>query len=96
MDEHIVNPTRVMYSFRDQAVSALNAITLPTASAPRWIQPNQVEMVEREYIQRVGRVVQDVRLRISAALRKAQAASDSAANYRLVFRQCPIEEWTRP
>jgi hypothetical protein len=95
VDEHILNPTRVMYSFRDQVVTALNAITLPTIITPRWIRPDQVEMVEREYIQRVGRVVQDFRQRVSAALRQAQAASDSPANYRLVYRQCPIEEWNR-
>ena len=96
VDEHIVNPTRVMYGFRDQVVNALNAIPLPTVMAPRWLRRDQAEVVEGEYIRRVGRVVQDFRTRVSAALRQAQAASDAAANYRLVYRQCPVEEWNRP
>jgi hypothetical protein len=96
LDEHIVNPTRVMYGFRDQVVAALNAVTLPTRHAPRWLHPNQVDAVEAEYIRRVGAVVQDYRNRVSAALRRAQAASDSPASYQAVYRQCPVAEWTRP
>src|SRR4051794_20343672 len=29
VDEHIVKPTRIMYGFRDQVVTALNAVRLP-------------------------------------------------------------------
>jgi hypothetical protein len=95
VDEHIVNPTRIMYGFRDPLIRALNAIRLPTSTAPRWLSQRQVETVEAEYIRQVGRVVQDFRTRVSAALRQAQAASDSPENYRLVYRQCPIEEWNQ-
>jgi hypothetical protein len=96
VDEHIINPTRVMYGFRDQVVTALNAVMLPTIGAPRPIRADQVTTVEAEYIRRVGRVVQDFRTRVSAELRRAQAASDSPESYRLVYRQCPVEEWNRP
>ncbi len=95
VSEHITNPTRVMYGFRDQVVIALNAIGLPTVTDPRLILAGQVNTVEDEYIRRVGRVVQDFRTRVSAELRRAQAASDSPANYQLVYRQCPVEEWNR-
>lgn len=96
LKEHIVNPTQVMYSFRDQVVNALNAVVLPIAEAPRWIRRTEAQIVEKEYIQRVGRVVQNFRTRISAELGRAQRASDSPANYRLVYQQCPVEEWNRP
>jgi hypothetical protein len=96
VNEHIINPTRVMFGFRDAVVNALNVIALPTVTAPRWIRLDQAELIEGQYIQRVGRVVQDFRTRVSAALRQAQAASDSPANYGAVYRQCPIEEWNRP
>jgi hypothetical protein len=96
VEEHIVNPTRIMYGFRDQVVAALNAVRLPTQTAPRWLRPDQVDAVEAEYIRQVGRVIQDYRNRVSAALRQAQAASDSPASYRAVYRQCPVEEWNRP
>src|SRR3989442_4964022 len=96
VNEHILTPTRVMYGFRDRVVNSLNAIALPTAMAPRWVRPNQADVVEKEYIQRVGRVVQDFRTQVSTALQQAKAASDSAANSRLVHRQCPVEEWNRP
>jgi hypothetical protein len=96
VNEHIVNPTRIMYGFRDQVVAALNAVLLPTQNAPRWLRPNQVDTVEAEYIRQVGRIVQNYRTRVSNALRQAQAASDSPANYQTVYRQCPIEEWNRP
>jgi hypothetical protein len=96
VDEHIVNPIRIMYGFRDQVVSALNAIRLPTQNAPQWLRPDQVDAVEHGHIQQVGRVIQDYRNRVSAALRSAQAASDSHASYQSVYRQCPVEEWSRP
>ena len=94
--EHIVNPTRIMYGFRDPLVRALNAVRLPTATAPRWIPAGQADRVEAEYIQQVGRVVQGFRNQVSAALRQAQAASDAPESYRLVYRQCPAEEWNQP
>jgi hypothetical protein len=95
MNEHIVNPTRIMYEFRDPLIVALNAVRLPKQTAPRWIRPDQVEATEAEYIRQVGRVVQDFRGRVSAALRRAQAASDSPASYQAVYRQCPVEEWNQ-
>jgi hypothetical protein len=95
VDEHIVNPIRILYGFRDSLVQVLNAIRLPTQSAPQWIRPDQVDQVEADFIRQVGRVVQDFRNRVSAALRQAQAASDSAASYGRVYRQCPVEEWNR-
>jgi hypothetical protein len=96
VDEHILNPTRIMYGFRDQVVTALNGVSLPTQSAPRWLRPDQVAAEEAAYIGQVGRVIQDYRSRVSAALRRAAAASDSPASYRSVYRQCPVEEWNRP
>lgn len=95
LNEHIVNPIRIMYGFRDRVVTALNAVRLPTAIAPQWVPPNQVSAVENGHIRRVGQVIQSYRNQILAALRTAQAASDSPASYRGVFRQCPIEEWNR-
>jgi hypothetical protein len=96
IDEHIVNPTRVMYGFRDQVVTALNAVRLPTQNMPRWVAANQVDATEAEYIRQVGAVIQTYRNRISAAMRQAQAASDSPASYQNVYRQCPGSEWNQP
>jgi len=95
VNEHIVNPIRIMYGFRDRFVTALNAVRVPTETAPQWVHPNQVSAVENGYIRQVGRVIQSYRNQVSAALRTAQAASDSPASYQGVFRQCPIEEWNR-
>jgi hypothetical protein len=96
VDEHIVNPTRIMYGFRDPLVTALNAVPVPTRIAPQWVHPNQVSAVEKGHIGKVGRVIQLYRDRVSAALRTAKAASDSPASDQLVHKQCPIEEWNRP
>ena len=96
VDEHIVNPTRLMHGFRDQVVVALNAVRLPTQNAPQWLHPNQVDAVESGYIRQVGGVIQNYRNQVSAALRRAQAASDSPTSYRRVHRQRPAEEWNRP
>lgn len=95
IDEHIVNPTRIMYSFRDPFIQTLNTVRVPTQAAPRLLRPGQVDAVEAEYIRQVGRVVQTFRTRVSAALRRAKAASDSPESYQLVYRQCPVEEWNR-
>jgi hypothetical protein len=94
--EHIVNPTRLMCGFRDQVAVALNAVRLPTQNAPLWLHPNQVDAVESGYIRQVGGVIQNYRKRVSAALRRAQAASDSPASYQRAYRQSPAEEWNRP
>lgn len=94
--EHIVNPIRIMNGFRDPVVTALNAVRLPTAMTPQWLNPNLVAAVENGYIRQVGQVIQTYRNQVSAALRQAQASSDSPASYRRVFQQCPIEEWNRP
>ena len=96
LDEHITNPTRIMYGFRDEVVAALNGLPLPTQNMPRWLRPNFVDQTEADLIRQVGRIVQDYRQRVSAALRRAQAASDSPASYQMVYRQCPVEEWSRP
>ena len=92
VDEHIVNPTRLMCGFRDQVVVALNAVRLPTQNAPQWLHPNQVDAVESGYIRQVGGVIQNYRKQVSAALRRAQAASASPASYQRVYRECPAEE----
>jgi hypothetical protein len=96
VNEHIVNPTRLMCGFRDQVVVALNAARLPTQNAPQWLHPNQVDAVESEYIRQVGGVIQNFRKQVSAAIRRAQAASDSPASRQRVYRQCPAEEWNQP
>jgi hypothetical protein len=96
VDEHIVNPTRIMYGFRDQVVAALNAVRLPTENAPQWLRADQADAVEAGYIRQVGAVIQNYRNQVSAALRRAKDASDSAASYQQVYRQCPAEEWNRP
>jgi hypothetical protein len=96
LNEHIVNPTRIMYGFRDQVVTALNSVPMPTQNRPRWLHPNLVNPTEAELIRQVGRIVQAYRQLVSTALRRAQAASDSPASYQMVYRQCPIEEWNRP
>jgi hypothetical protein len=94
VNEHILTPTRIMYSFRDPFVMALNALPpLPTKAAPRWIQPNKVAIFERGYINLVGGVVTDFRRKVSDALQQARAASDSDASYKWEKRQCPIKEW---
>jgi hypothetical protein len=93
--EHILNPTRIMYGFRDQVIQALNTIRLPTQTAPRWLLPNQAQAVEAEYIRQVGHIIKHFRSRISAALGQAQAASDSPERYQVVYRQCPVEEWNQ-
>jgi hypothetical protein len=96
VDEHILNPTRIMYGFRDQVVTALNGVRLPTENAPQWIRRNQVDAVESGYIRQVGQVVQAYRNQVSAAMRRASAASDSPASYQSTYRQCPVEEWNTP
>ena len=96
VDEHIVNPTRIMYGFRDQVVAALNAVRLPTENAPQWLRADQADAVEAGYIRQVGTVIQNYRNQVSAALRRAKDASDSPASYQQVYRQCPAEEWNRP
>jgi len=95
VDEHIVNPVRIMFGFRDQVVTALNRVRLPTANAPQWVRRDQVDAVEAGYVRQVGAVIQDYRTRVSAALRRARDVSDSPAHYRAVYRQCPAEEWNR-
>ena len=77
VDEHIVNPTRIMYGFRDQVVAALNAVRLPTEHAPQWLRADQADAVEAGYIRQVGAVIQNYRNQVSAALRRAKDASDS-------------------
>ena len=54
VDEHIVNPTRIMCGFRDQVVAALNAVRLPTEHAPQWLRADQADAVEAGYIRQVG------------------------------------------
>jgi len=95
VEEHIVNPIRIMNGFRDPFIQALNTVRLPTHIAPRWLKHGQLEAAEADYIGQVGRVVNDFRTRVSDALRKAQAASDSPAQYQIVYRQCSVEEWNQ-
>jgi hypothetical protein len=46
VDEHILNPTRIMFGFRDQVIAALNRVRLPTQNAPDWVRPDQVDATE--------------------------------------------------
>ena len=96
VDEHIVNPTRIMFGFRDQVVAALNQVRLPTRNAPDWVRPDQVDATEAGYISQVGAVIRTYRQRVSAAMLQAQAASDAPDRYQTVYRQCPADEWNRP
>ncbi len=93
VNEHIVNPTRLLFGFRDQVVQALNKLPLPIATAPRWVRADQAAAVEAEYVKQVGGVVKDFRNKILNAMREASLASDAPKHYGLVYRQCPLEEW---
>jgi hypothetical protein len=64
VDEHIINPLRMMYGFRDQVVTALNAVRLPTEDAPQWLRPNQVGAMESGYVRRVSEVIKNHRNRL--------------------------------
>ena len=96
VDEHILNPTSIMFGFRDQVIAALNRVRLPTRNAPDWVRPDQVDATEAGYISQVGAVIRTYRQRVSAAMLQAQAASDAPDRYQTVYRQCPAEEWNQP
>lgn len=96
VNEHIVNPTRILYGYRDRVVTTLNAVRLPTATAPRWLRPDQVDAIEAEYVRQVRRVIEAWRSRILATLQQAQARSDAPESYITVYRQCRPDEWATP
>ncbi|MFN7923145.1 MAG: hypothetical protein U0Q16_23790 [Bryobacteraceae bacterium] len=96
VSEHIVNPTRIMYAFRDPLIAALNAIPLPTERSPRWIPPGQEVQTRESLIAPVRSVVRDFRHQVSAAMHAASQESDSADHYRRVFQQCTARQWRNP
>jgi hypothetical protein len=96
VDEHIVNPARILFRYRDRVVTTLNAVRLPTANAPRWLRPDQVDVIEEDYLRQVRRVIEAWRPRILAEMQQAQARSDSPDSYLTVYRQCTPQQWGTP
>ena len=93
VDEHIVNPTRIMYGFRDQVVAALNAVRLPTQNAPQWLRADQADAVEAGYIRQVGAVIQNYRNQVSAGAPASQGRVRFPGELSArPIRQCPAEE----
>jgi hypothetical protein len=43
IDEHVLNPIRIMNGFRDPLTQALNAVRLPTETTPRWLRLDQAK-----------------------------------------------------
>src|SRR5580698_6096848 len=87
-DEHILNPTRILYRLRDPLILGLNSIRLPTQSAPRFIAPSQAKQAEDELLTPVRRLVDSFHQRIRTTMKNAQIASDSPERYQLVHQQC--------
>jgi hypothetical protein len=95
VSEHILKPIGIMNSFRDQVVTALNAIRAPSQNNPDWIRPADMDATRSGYVDQVKNVVRLYRFRISAALQQAKTDSDSPESYRAVYQQCTIDEWRR-
>jgi hypothetical protein len=91
--EHVFNPTRILFRYREPLIVALNSIRLPILSAPRFIMPSQAQQTEDELLTPVRRLVDYYQQRIRDTMKNAQAISDSDDRYQLVHQQCTAAQW---
>ena len=92
---HIARPMRIFHGFRDILIVRLSAIQIPTQRSPSWVRLPGVETLKQSLEQQVIQTVGAVKQQLVQALRSDRTAQDSASSYRVVYDQCPAEEWAR-
>lgn len=92
-DAHIRDPIRIFHSYRDILVRRLSVIAIPTEQTPVRVASDQVDARQEAWERPVVAVIRQTRGELAHALRQARDRHDSAASYRLVYRQCTDAEW---
>lgn len=93
LDAHILRPMRIFRSFRDPLISRLNAINIPTQSAPLWLTSAEMQRAQERLMTPVVAAIEWSRGQIAAALRSDGHSQDDAQHYRLVYNQCSPADW---
>jgi hypothetical protein len=94
-DAHLYRPIRIFLSYRDPLIERLNAVTVPTQTAPQWALPTGVAALQEGFEDRVKEAVYIVYKNLKMALHTARDEEDDAEHYSLVYDQCSPSEWLR-
>jgi hypothetical protein len=93
-EAHILDAIRIFHSYRARMVDELNAIDIPTERDPWPVTVRATAAgTEATVMAQVVAAVGHVRNALSQHLDRARLQHDSAASYRIVYRQCTAAEW---
>src|SRR5579863_62016 len=94
LQAHIYEPLRIFYSYRDILIQRLNAVFVPTKTAPLRAASDVEAGQRQEAVNRQIRdVVRDVRAALIRDLEDARRRADAPNAYQLVYGQCTYEQW---
>ncbi|MEO0406914.1 MAG: hypothetical protein AAF289_06145 [Cyanobacteria bacterium P01_A01_bin.135] len=90
---HARNFLRIFRQHRPTMVQAAQGIPLPTAQAPRYVDPDQAGAVQRQIEAPLVQAVGSVKAQITADMVADRNTMDSPAAYAGEYAQCPRSDW---
>ena len=93
IDDHVKSYIKIFLSYHDRLVNALNTITFPTKSKPKWIKPQEIDTFQDALGEQLRQVILDVSGKLKDEMDADRKAKDSPDAYKAIYRQCSEEEW---
>lgn len=90
---HVEAFTRLFQAGRAVLLARLAPVAVPTATAPRWVDPANVAAEQSAIETNLVTTVQHHRHDLKAQMDADRAAKDSPSAYAAVYAQCPAADW---
>ena len=97
---HIISARRVFFTFRYILVQKLNAIPLPTETAPLLVPikgaanpPKLIDQEQERLAAPIRAAIAEVKANLAGALTANSKRQDEAGRYRVVYQTCTPAQW---
>mgnify|MGYP001795201900 CR=1 FL=1 len=90
---HARNFLRIFRHHRPTMVQRAQGIPLPTAQAPRYVDPTQTDAAKEQLAAPLVQAIRDVKGQITADMVADRNGMDSPSAYAQEYAQCPRSDW---
>ncbi len=90
---HLRDFLRIFHSGRAALLEVFSGVVVPTASAPRLVQPDDIGDVQDEIGVALATVIRTHSTQLAQKMEIDRNAKDTPAAYRILHAQCPASEW---
>lgn len=90
---HVEAFARIFHSYRQRLIQQLNAISVPTESAPELVLPAEISALQNSIAAGIVEVIRTTASQLVADMEADRNAKDSSSSYAAVYGRCPAGQW---